>query len=60
MDLLLNALPLPFPVKGLTTKLVVFRDSLPGVNVSLLVSRWPYLVIDFDAASLNERLNVMR
>lgn len=47
-------------MKGLTTKLVVFRDSLPGVNVSLLVSRWPYLVIDFDAASLNERLNVMR
>ena len=46
--------------QGLTMKLVAFREALPGVNVSLLVSRWPYLVLEFDAESLQERLRIMR
>lgn len=40
-DILIN---LTADVPHTTHKLLGLRDLFPGVNVSLLVSRWPYLV----------------
>ena len=47
-------------MQGLTSKLLGFRDLLPGVNISLLVSKWPHLVLDFETNSLKDRLEKMR
>lgn len=41
-------------------RLLNLRDQLPGVNVSSLVARWPYIVLDYDAPAFNARLEHMR
>uniref|UniRef100_A0A7R9V7T0 Uncharacterized protein n=1 Tax=Chlamydomonas euryale TaxID=1486919 RepID=A0A7R9V7T0_9CHLO len=47
-------------IPGLTNKLLVLREQLPGINISQLVARWPYIVLDFGAEELVGRLLVMR
>jgi len=42
------------------SKLMAMRDLLPGVNVSLLVSRWPQIMLDYTPESLKARLDDMR
>ena len=48
------------PLQGLATKLLNLREQLPGINVSSLVTLHPFIVLDFDVASLNARMAEMR
>lgn len=41
-------------------KLLAYKDLLPGVNVSLLASRYPSLLIDWDIKQLDQRLQELR
>ncbi|KAF5840096.1 hypothetical protein DUNSADRAFT_17831 [Dunaliella salina] len=43
-----------------TAKLLGLRDLFPGINVSLLVSRWPYLLSDYELPEVAARLDEMR
>ncbi|KAG1681611.1 hypothetical protein FOA52_014119 [Chlamydomonas sp. UWO 241] len=52
--------PMLLDLPGLTRKLLVLREQLPGVNVSQLVARWPYIVLDFSADDITSRMRTMR
>lgn len=47
---------------GLTLNLIALKELLPGVNVSDLVARWPYLLLECDirGGGLKARLEEMR
>eukprot|EP00798_Chlamydomonas_sp_ICE-L_P025765 gene25765-11428_t len=44
----------------LTKKLMEMRDLLPGVNISLLVSRFPDMFLDIKIPDLKAKLELMR
>jgi hypothetical protein len=46
--------------QDLTLKLMRLRELLPGVNISMLVSRVPDLILGYDMLELEARLQLMR
>ncbi len=44
----------------MTLRLLALGEQLPGVNISDLVSRWPYIVLEFDVPALTARMQLMR
>ncbi|KAL6764794.1 hypothetical protein V8C86DRAFT_2470316 [Haematococcus lacustris] len=52
--------PLLHDLRATARKLMGLKDLLPGVNISLLVSRLPSLLVDWELDALSARLDVMR
>ncbi|GAX85448.1 hypothetical protein CEUSTIGMA_g12864.t1 [Chlamydomonas eustigma] len=47
-------------LEGVSSKLLLLRELMPGVNVSQFVTKWPSIVLECDEDTITRRFQLMR